>query len=860
MEVSSATAQSMHYITNAKLTALSKEQKSYEAKKKRIHEAVAEETTPSKKVRVLLDAFAVHEIEAPAHVSISNISRFMEQSKHDSSISSSLVHDWQQTLEQALDIPSRKYERASLFGRLVTEWLGNPNDTPLSAGSCESGDPFEQVGRKEMHEQRKIWESLVFDKNSKPDPTAIEEYLGKLFGSTSKSTKLSKTPLETMRESIKSFHPEKITVDILEVCITTMLKTDLLSKAKRTALGDFRNNAMILKEMADVLNLQLDALDSWSWGDEPINVEVRRSLNGKYRVYMDEEIMQALLLHFIGMSWAVYFKDAFNVFFHSGAWQQSTRNPMDRWARQRRESYGLYIRQIRQDKTVRNMRQGRYESDFFMSQLPSSLRVVHDQYRDESDKDKDDVKNAMNVKQSLLHLISTETAINGQLHGSFTVLQSDFKWFGPSLPHSTIVTVLRFFGVSTHWLKFIEKFLTAPLKFVHDGPNAQTQIRRRGVPIAHRLADALGEAVLFCLDFAVNQSTQSNLHRMHDDIWFWGSLEASIKAWQTIQEFAGVMGLALNKEKTGSVHVLRNTKSSSGSILLNKLPHGQIRWGLLILDSTGKWKIDDEQVEGHIRELQTQLKACKSILAWVRAWNVYAARFIANNFGEPAICLGRPHIDMALEAFEKIQKKLFEREDLPSASVTEHLRGKLAARFGAEDLPDGFFYFPVEFGGLGLRNPFIPLMVLRKSSPSDPMEHIERALELEKDNYHRVKKQYEEGTLESSWRLLGTGEFMTFEEYMRYLEETSEHLNTAYETLLSAPAADHISSASASDVSRAADENRWGVFNDPYDQWLSQLYGSEMVRRFGGRSMGDNRLLPIGLIDMLKEEQIKWQV
>ncbi len=857
MEASSATAQSMQHITNAKLTALSKQQKSYEAKKKRINEAVAEEETPSKKVRVLLDAFAAHEIETPAHVSTSNISRFMEQSKHDTSVSSSLVHDWQQTLEQALDIPSRKYERASLLGHLVSEWLRNPNDTPLSAGSCEFGDPFEQVGRKEMHEQREMWESLVFDMDSKSDPAAIEAYLGKLFGSTSKSSKLSKTPLETMRESIKSFHPGILTVDGLEVCITAMLKTDLLSKAKRTALGDFRNNPMILREMADVLNLQLDALDSWSWGDEPINVEVRRSLNGKYRVYMDEEIIQALLLHFIGMRWAVSLKDAFNAFFHSGAWQHSTRDPMDRCARLRRQSYGLDI--IRQDTNVGNARRGRYKSDFFMSQLPSSFRVVHDQYQEELDEDKSDFKNAMDIKQSLLHLISAEMAINTQLHGSFTVLQSDFKWFGPSLPHSTIATVLRFFGVSAHWLKFIEKFLTAPLKFVHDGPNAQTQIRRCGVPIQHRLADALGEAVLFCLDFAVNQSTRSDLHRMHDDLWFWGSLDASIKAWQTIQEFTGVMGLALNEEKTGSVLVLRNTKSSSGSIPMNKLPHGQIRWGFLILDSTGKWKIDDEQVEGHIRELQTQLKACKSIFAWVQAWNVYVSHFIAKNFGEPAICLGRPHIDMALEAFEKIQKKLFETDDLPSASVTEHLRGKLAARFGAEDMPDGFFYFPVELGGLGLRNPFIPLMVLRKSSPSDPMEHIERALELEKDNYNRFKKHHEEGTLKLDRKPSGTGEFMTFEEYMRYLEETSGHLNTAYETLLSAPAADYISSASALGVSRAAEGNPWGVFDRPYDQWLSQLYGSEMVRRFGGQSMDEERLLPIGLIDMLKEEKIRWQ-
>ena len=324
-----------------------------------------------------------------------------------------------------------------------------------------------------MHDQRKTWESLVFDMNAKSEPAAIEEYLGKLFGSTSMSTKLSKPPLETMRESIKSFHPERLTADVLKDCITAMLKTDLLSEAKRTALGDFRNNLIILQEMTDILNLQVDTLNSWSWNNKPIDVEVRRSLNENYGVYMDEEIMQALFLHFIGMSWVVYLKTVFNVFFHSRAWRKSTRSPMDGRARLRRQSYRL---DITQDENVRNERRRRYVSDYFMSQLPSSSWDVDDQYDEQLEEDKGDLTNAMDVKQSLLHLISAEAAINTQLHGSFTVLQFDFKWFGPSLPHSTIVTVLRFFGVSAHWLRFIETFLMAPLKFAHDGFNAQTQI------------------------------------------------------------------------------------------------------------------------------------------------------------------------------------------------------------------------------------------------------------------------------------------------------------------------------------------------------------------------------------------------
>ena len=96
METSTATAQPMHNITTTKLNALSKQQQGFEEEKQRILDAVATQDTRSDKVRVLLDAFTVHEIDAPANISTANVRRFLEQSRHDPSISPSLLHEWQQ--------------------------------------------------------------------------------------------------------------------------------------------------------------------------------------------------------------------------------------------------------------------------------------------------------------------------------------------------------------------------------------------------------------------------------------------------------------------------------------------------------------------------------------------------------------------------------------------------------------------------------------------------------------------------------------------------------------------------------------------------------------------------------------------
>lgn len=855
MDSTAALAHSMHHITMTKLDALSKKQQSYETIKQRILAQVASQSTQAGRVKVLLDAFEAHDISAPVNISSANVRQFLEQSCHDPSVPLAMLEGWQTAFEQALEFPTRKYEHASLFGRLVIEWLGRVGESPLSDATSSSQDLFEHMGRKEMYDQRREWESIVFAEASTSNPAAIKMYLTSVFGSTSKAKRMVKEPLDTLRECMRTFKLGIFDVPALQTCITGMLETDMLSEEKRKVLVDLRNNTAILQELVDVLNMQLDALESWSWGEEAIPVNVRRALNGKYRVYMDEEILQALLLQFIGMKWATHFRAIFGTFFNSGAWRQSSDRSLDGLARRKRQRF--LGREDGDRRSIRDERRKRYQSDYFLEQLPRTFKDTTDRYNE--DTQNDHPKSPMAIKQSLLHLISTELLLNARLNRSVTVFQSDFKWFGPSLPHATIISVLHFFDVPEMWLNFFEKFLKAPVKFVQDGPEAQTQVRQCGVPINHRLSDAIGEAVLFCLDFTINKSTGLNLYRLHDDIWFWGSSHASVSAWETIREFANVMGLTLNEEKSGSATIPSSPSISGNPIIPQetyRLPHGKVRWGFLILESSGKWIIDDHQVETHIRELQQQLKACKTILAWVKAWNIYVGRFISNNFGEPASCLGRRHLDMVVEAFEKIQRGVFADIDLPGDSVGEYLKAELAARFGVENIPDGFFYFPVELGGLGLRNPLIPLFLVREKSLKDPMTKIDGAFELDEIDYYRAKQSYDDGT--SLARRLHTSTdddepFMSLDEYNEYCEETSVNLHQAYTELLEPPQSANVETTT----------DTWKVresfYEKSYGDWVLQLYGSDIIRRYGGLALGEKALLPIGLVTMLSSKKMRWQ-
>lgn len=117
-------------------------------------------------------------------------------------------------------------------------------------------------------------------------------------------------------------------------------------------------------------------------------------------------------------------------------------------------------------------------------------------------------------------------------------------------------------------------------------------------------------------------------------------------------------------------------------------------------------------------------------------WNIYVARFVSNNFGEPAQYLGRAHLDMVILAFEKIQRKLFATGDMPGDNVTSHLRSKLDERFGVQDIPDGFFYLPIELCSLGIRNLFIPLYLVYQGTFKKPMHLIDMTFEHKEEAYN----------------------------------------------------------------------------------------------------------------------------
>lgn len=810
-----------------------------------------------------------------------NLRRFLLQSRHDPSISRAALQDRIVQLENELRYLEIKHEHGEFYSKLVTEWLSElDGGIATTAGvtdeikSIDSDPSFESIGRAEMHEQRATWESLVFTPATHVNENAIQSYLTDLFT----PTKLSQQALKDLRTSIQSFgtdlasRGEWIDVDELKWVSRALLKSDLLSDEKTAILKEFMRNDEVAQEVADVLNLRIASLESWSWsGDtDGIPVSMRRQLNGKYRVFMDEDLLDALLLQFLGTTWAVELRQVFETFLASNAWKPLCEDIPEKHRDLRK--YFLGREANSSSGMVNEIRRKTYKEDYFMSQLPTSTDEGVRQYNDTDS----NPKNALDTKHSLLHLLITESIIHKHQRGEFTAVRSDFEWFGPSMPHATLLTVMKFFGVSDLWIKFFKVFLEAPLKFAQDGPGASVQVRKRGLPMSHTLGDCFGESVLFCMDYAVNQATGGAfLYRLHDDFWFWGAKDTCVKAWEAMEQFTQVMGLKFNKEKTGTVHMGLNNNGEASS-----LPTGDIRWGFLILDEKQeRFVIDQSQVDQHIEELSRQLESCKSVFAWVQAWNSYFGRFFTNNFAKPAACFGRDHIDMAISTLSRIERTLFNKtpnNKTPSdqaGGVTDYLRTVITDRFDIHGLPDGFFYYPVELGGLGLLNPFIGLLAMRENIKKTPRKLLHKVSLREETRYEAAKEKFKKDGPDlnnSFWSKWGgdSKPFMSLEEYTQYPETFSSPLSDVYKHLTEVPRESGVAHSSGlkkeQDALGAKFSGKGGISADwemmsPYWRWVAELYYEEMVRTYGGLAAVNREFMPLGVVKTLREGRFRWQ-
>ena len=616
-------------------------------------------------------------------------------------------------------------------------------------------------------------------------------------------------------------------------------------------------------------------------------------------------------------------KESLRSIFDSRAWtrpQPPNAKVREQWKNQLRGDDG--------ESSIESIRNNTRRDNFFLTQLQDQAGNPNP-YHDNDDTPerkrgrrgkRGATASPTEVKQKLLHIMTTECYLNTALHGTHAIVCSDLEWFGPSLPHTSILTVLEFFGMSKTWLDFYKTFLTAPLRFAGE---SESRIRKRGTPISYPLSVVCGEAIIFIMDFAVNQCAKGVfLYRMHDDLWLWDSDVSKVaRGWAEMKAYTDLVGLTINQKKTGSAYVGTPSEASAA------LPKGDIKWGFLKFDaSESRFLLDQADVDLYIAEMRRQLASTKSVFGWVNAYNKYMTFFMRNFGGLPANCFSKAHIVSLIDTLARIQRELFP-ESIDGGGAVSHLRKTLKDRFNVTDLPEGYFFFSISRGGLEVRNTMLELFALEKKKKplatygdnklageedendleegsskdedddtflydseydddsdwtsdssstgvvidKDDVFDVEKVtaeefftkrIEHDRKEYKRMKEVWD---LDSDKRRtdryllhLDSKEFMTFEEFTALRESWRSTWGTAYKHMLASPNIRHVTLVPT--VSQLVDipgtPKYWGMM-DWYEKWVISIYGPEFVKKYGSLEAVDPNLIPVGMVELFRSSRMK---
>lgn len=736
---SSVLSQTMQSISLTKIRELEKQRGRYESRKNEVLSAADKHSDNIREriTQLLRGVKDLCEAELARDTRVLNIDLWLQQSSYDPSVPPQMLQSYEVLLRSKLEVQSRKLSIGYLWSRLVTEWMNSSTPMSEAPGSEDESSDAERQ-EKRLEELCDKFEEVVFTPLDM-DEARIEQYMQGLFSSDD-----AKSALESLRSQIQSHEDSLLNADMpfnrdtLRWCVNGLLAEDLLSEEKQDILREFLESPVVLDEIADVLNLRFADFDDWSWeaGEQGIPVLPRPQLNGKYRIWMDEDVLQAIFIHYIGIKNCVELKSALTKCLKRH-WNWTAGKDMPTGDRFKYEYFTGA--KLNSDTTVDKTRSTEFKDSFFLSQLPSAVTTIgkHRAYvndgavQEEEEDDNGDNKNEkahenVNIKQKLLRTLATEAIVHRTLYGEAAVVQSDLQWYATGLSHTTIFTVMRFLGFSERLVSFYRKVLQAPLNMVRTpgaSPTGEPRIRQRGVPMAHAPEKLTGEMLLFVMDLAVNRATGMLLYRLHDDLFLCGEPSRCAQAWKEMEVFADVMGVEFNESKTGSVYLANPEKSRDPEVEAT-LPEGVVRIGHLLLDEdSGEWVLDKDQIDEHVAQLRKQLAACNNILDWVKTWNSCIGRFFSHTLGEPAYCFGLKHVDSVLQTYQRIQGVLFkpsselsqsdESQPTIEGNVVDYLKSKIAERFGVSDLPDAFIFLPEQMGGLGVKNPFIPYLAFR---------------------------------------------------------------------------------------------------------------------------------------------------
>jgi hypothetical protein len=555
-----------------------------------------------------------------------------------------LVAERTRFLEHELAQGRLRAEFTYAFGRVLSEWVS-------AEGAAQVAHPEGEAAIAGMFTAPPQTDGEWFARLARNYPN--------VFGAVVKQVKeFAEGP------ALRPVEQQEIT-DALEY----LAQHPYLAPGLRRQAGEARVSPTQVTELAGVATILLNSIDSWDW---PADGVPMRSVwvRVKQRPYLDEDLVTAVFLQVLGMRWGT----GLHRFLQWEALQEG-REPLFR-----PEPIDSPYSEIADDRL-------REQSKRFLAALPS----------DEGGGTLESGYAGVGQMELLTH-VEREVQFVRAVYPEQTcyVTQADLRDFYPALPHAVALDALKQIGATDRWLAFFAKFLAARVRWGGRGANIH-----RGLALEHTLGDVLADVVLWMLDLHLFRATGVQPIRLVDDIWLiTDSVERARTGWNAIREFCTATGLEINEEKSGAVCVGNAAARREG------LPERGPRWGLLRLQASGEWYVDEPALVRLEATARADLAAAPSVLSLVAQYNGYLG-YIVRQLALPLTLQG-DHLRRVGERLQKTHDELFGAGHGLVEEVGRRLRECFAdARLKEQGLPHALLYWPITAGGLALAHPLL---------------------------------------------------------------------------------------------------------------------------------------------------------
>jgi hypothetical protein len=652
------------FITEMKLRELRKQREKLLAKYDEIDETAAD--SDAQRLRFLYDelqelTFAQQKL----HPDVGNLNVLLQELNAKTS---GVSNFWLEQLRQELESGKRRSEIVHVFGELVQAWMSQ------SSADTTEQDQFQAEMRQYL---------------SEPNVPDFERMLDEMLA----NDVAFQTPPDTIRARVT---PEELKDILMKIRGDGYRPTALRDEASH-----FVQDAALTNELADALTIMMDNLDDWDWDDDGVPVHIVW-MRRKWRLLLSEPLPVACMLEVLGKRWG----DAFDLLTGNAA-----RTKIPAWKR-----YNPTIQQWTDEELAHIKRLMTFEKGFkgdlwtdpidvkspqeYLAKRWGASTSLLDQRADLTAALKETIsvreygKLARNTGGGMvgaLKLIHADIQLARTAYPDkpLHVLRFDLQDFYPSLSHTFLLKLLSRLNISEGDYRFFERFLRIPLKTGDTSQRVQ-----RGVPINCGLSHSLGEFLLRLMERVIQRAASVNIIRMVDDVCILAlSGDEMRRAWQAVQNFCTSCGLTINPQKSGYTCI--------GGKRLADMPENSPGWLMLTLDSQAEWRVNETELQTLLEQTRTQIDSKPSLIAQVEQYND-GVEFLLNSIGLDA-ALGDIHRTSISDAVTRFHYSFFGVNEGIDTAIRKHIN----AQVGQTDIPEGWLYYPITAGGLGLTQPLV---------------------------------------------------------------------------------------------------------------------------------------------------------